>query len=438
MEHKCKLLIISNECLSNSSSNGRTLKNFLIGWDKEKIAQFCVKFSLPDYSICNNYYYVSDKQAIYSLLRKEHVRESIEDKQRMGLNSSKKFVGTNPKKRNAVTMLLRDIIWQSNQWMGDDFLNWVENFSPDIILLQAGDNGFMLKLARNLSEKYNLPLIIYNSENYYFKEYDYFRATGIAHWFYPIYRKHFHKQFDLTMKRANKSVYICETLQEDYDRVFGLPSETIYTATEMKERKKYYKNHNFRVSYLGNVGVGRSEPLIEIAKILHELDSNCYLDVYGKIPDISIKKMFDKCNGIRCKGFVSYDECVKIMHESDLIVHAENFSPFFREGLKRAFSTKIADSLACGTSFLLYAPEEIACSQYLKKYEAAFVATSKKELKEILTMLYNDPSKRLMHIKKAKDLVKKNHSMDKNARRFQKIIMEEYLRFNGKKTEEDK
>lgn len=433
MDGKCRVLIISNECLSNSSSNGRTLRNFLLGWPKDKLAQFYVKPSIPDCDVCSNYYHISDKQALkYFLnLKKENINKKNVNLLTKEELQKEDFSGSNPKKRNAITMYIRDVIWQSNQWMKSGFLKWVEDFDPELILLQAGDNGFMLKLARQLSQRYNVPLVIYNSENYYFKKYDYFRADGIAHYIYPLFRRHFHKQFDIAMKQASKSIYICEMLQKDYDDVFSLPSETIYTATEMKQRNNQDSSTGFVVSYLGNFGVGRHEPLIEIADILHSLDSNCYLDIYGKISDDSIKTAFEACPGIRYKGFVSYEECVRIMQESDLLVHAENFSPFFREGLKRAFSTKLSDSLASGTCFLLYAPKEIACTQYLLQNKAAYVASTRRELEEILRTLYSDASKRWVYTKKALKLVEKNHMPDVNAKRFQEILQEEYTKARG-------
>ena len=55
MNEKYRILIISNECLSTSSSNGRTLRNFLLGWPKECIAQFFLKSAEPDYDVCENY-----------------------------------------------------------------------------------------------------------------------------------------------------------------------------------------------------------------------------------------------------------------------------------------------------------------------------------------------------------------------------------------------
>jgi hypothetical protein len=48
------------------------------------------------------------------------------------------------------------------------FNDWVEEYHPDLILLMNGDSYFMHKIADDLVKKYNLPMIIFNCEAYYF------------------------------------------------------------------------------------------------------------------------------------------------------------------------------------------------------------------------------------------------------------------------------
>lgn len=55
-----KVLVVSNNSFSESSSNGRTLGNLFIGWPKEKVAQFCISTTEPDYNICDNYFVLTD------------------------------------------------------------------------------------------------------------------------------------------------------------------------------------------------------------------------------------------------------------------------------------------------------------------------------------------------------------------------------------------
>ena len=418
MSGQPRLLIVSNECLSNMTSNGRTLQNFLIGWPKDRIAQFCIRKEFPDNSVCSNYYYVSDRAAMKAFLRRKPATPQEPGKQTMVQNCR------NPgktKRRNAVTMLLRNVVWNSMCWAGSGFHEWIDRFSPEVILLQAGDCAFMLRLARKLAEKRQIPLIIYNSEGYYFKKYDYFRSSGLAKLAYPLFYRQFCSEFDKTVQMARKSIYSCEKLKIDYDAVFGLPSEVVYTATQMVAADKQY-NEPLCISYLGNLGVGRHESLIAIGNALQSISPELKLDVYGKVPSADVEKAFLNCAGIRLKGIVSYEEVLRVMHESDLLVHAENFAGFYREDLKYAFSTKIADSLASGTCFLLYAPGTMACCEYLRENDAAWVVTEQSELAPVLEKLCKNPQERLRYLSNARRLAEKNHNWELCGGRFRQIL----------------
>ena len=56
-----KVLVISNECFSKTSSNGRTLGNFFLGWPQDRLAQFYISSADPDFDYCKNYFRVDKK-----------------------------------------------------------------------------------------------------------------------------------------------------------------------------------------------------------------------------------------------------------------------------------------------------------------------------------------------------------------------------------------
>lgn len=419
---KPNVLIISNNCFSQTDSNGRTLQSFFGGWPEEKLAQFYIQNSAPDFSVCQNFFRVTDGQALRAFLGKGSGGGIVTEEAARSAQSS---AGSGKKhQRTALTMLLRELVWNSRRWYSAEFQAWLDAFNPQVVLLQAGDCAFMFHIAEHIARQYRVPLVIYNSEAYYFKKFDYFQGKGLSHWCYPLFRWQFCRQFRKTLRQAATSIYICDLLREDYDRAFDLPSEVIYTASAMQAAEKSTSTPDFTVSYLGNLGVGRHEPLVEIANALQELSPDLYLDIYGKLPNETVKTAFEGCPGIRYKGFVSYEQVAEIMCSSDLLVHGENFSGFYREDLKYAFSTKIADSLACGTCFLLYAPEEMACTRYLTENQAAWTASCSEDLKKTLRLLAECPKERTRYLKNAAALAEKNHRAEQNARRFQDILCE--------------
>lgn len=412
-----KVLVLGNECLSRSTSNGRTLRNFLVGWPREKLAQFTLQSKQPDFDLCGNYFCTTDTQALNAYLGRGCGGGVVEPAPEQ--TAPQTAVPEKKRPRTALTMLLREWVWNSRRWTKNGFWQWVEGFRPQLVLLQAGDCAFMFRLAEDVARKYDIPLVIYNSEGYYFKDYDYFRGRGLAHWCYPLFRRQYCRQFEKTLHYAAHSIYICDPLRQDYDKVFSLPSTTIYTATQVTPGTGEKEPGGFTASYLGNLGVGRHEVLVDIANALQEISPDLHLDVYGRIPNEQVQAAFDACPGIRYKGFVSYEQVVEVMHSSDLLVHGENASGFYREDLKYAFSTKLADSLASGTCFLLYAPAEMACARYLRDNQAAWVVSEREQLKVTLAQLVADPHARECYRENALALVKQNHCADICAQQFQ-------------------
>lgn len=408
-----RLLILSNECISQGGSNGRTMRNFLIGWDKERLAQFCLRLENPDYEICDNYFCVTDAQALAAFKGKKNCQKNE-------LNSQDDSNATK-RKRNSIISYARDIVWNSGRWKSDAYKKWLSDFSPEIVLLQAGDSAFMYKLAVQIKKQFNIPLVLFNSEGYFFKDFDYFRSRGAAHIFYPIYHAHFKRWFKRAIKSADFSIYANHGLKMAYDKKFGKPSDVIYTVTELSPEKA--ESHDgFVTSYLGNLGVGRHVQLIEIAETLQSISPDLYLDVYGSA-DEQVRRDFESCRGIRYRGLVPYEEVKRIMLSSDLLVHVENFSDFYKRDSVYAFSTKIADSLASGVCFMLYAPSNLECYKYLEQNGAAYTAKDRDSLASTLAEIVRDEASRTKYIQAAIELVKKNHDPKKNTNHFQSIII---------------
>lgn len=421
MQSNPRVLVLSNECFSDNSSNGRTLRNFFVGWPLDKLAQFYIHGAEADRSVCCRYYSVSDGAALRAFLKGKPVGGKQKE---VAVQSSGKPQRNGKIQRNAVSMLLRDLAWNSMRWAGSAFFDWVEVFSPELILVQAGDAAFMLRLARKLAEKYNIPLFIYNSEAYYFKEHDYFRAKGLAKVAYPLFRRYFCQEFEKTIRAAAYSIYCCDKLKKDYDLCFSLPSQVIYTSTEQVCSETSASGDTLKIVYLGNLGVGRHTGLIDIGNALQDISPELKLDVYGKFPNTDVEQALAACKGIRYQGFVSYEEVRKIIGESDILIHTESFEDFYREDLKYAFSTKIADSLASGRCFLLYAPREMACTEYLSEHQAAWIVDSQEKLQPILEKLVQDSAQRGKYISRAAWLAFENHNMEKNVKRFQELLLE--------------
>ena len=417
-----KVLVISNECFSKTSSNGRTLGNFFIGWPKECLAQFFLS-GKPDSYYCDRYFQVSDRQALNALMCRGDKGGVVVPTDGVSAHSESPKAGKKTT-RNALTMLGRNAIWSSGVWQKNGYWNWVDAFHPDIILLQAGDCAFMYDLAVKTTKRQSAKLVIYNSEGYYYKNFDYFRGSGLAHAVYPVFHRQLRKALEGAYALASCVIYICDELREQYAQDFLSRAVTIFTGSEMRYERKAKKNDVFTTVYCGNLGLKRHESLMDIAEVLQKISKDLYVDVYGKSPNDEVAETLNSCKGIRYHGLVPYEQVKQLLRDSDLLLYVESFDPFYQEDIKFGFSTKIADCLSCGNCLLLYAPEHFACYQYLKNNRAAYTASSKQELADILKEFTVNPNAMERHKAAALELAEKNHRIEKNNQRFQTLLRE--------------
>ena len=414
-----RVLILANNPLSDGNSNGRTLKNFFDKSDKEQLAQIYIQGGDPDFEACDRFFAVSDGAVLRAFLKRTTAGHEV-----FPCETSTSFSNSakgRKIKKTPLSALLRDFFWNRKGWRRA-VNEWIDRFSPEAVLLQAGDSPFMYRWAVRIAEERNVPLVIYNSEDYYFKKFDFMRSRGIARIFFPAFRRKLRRAVRNAVESAAVSIYITEDLKNTYDAEFAKPSEYIYTATEVKPNVDARTEGVF--SYLGNLGINRHKSLIKIAEALARIDSEYKLDIYGKCPNDEVQASFDACEAIRYHGLVEYSTVRRVMAESTLLFHAESFEPFYRKDIRHGFSTKIADSLASGSPFVLFAPPELSCTKYLRANACAYVIDNEVELEPKLREIIENSELRMAVTVRAVAVAAENHNAEKNRVKMAKILNE--------------
>lgn len=407
-----KVLVISFNSFLSSNANGRTLMNLFDLWDPNCLAQFYMSSDVPDFKNCKRYFRVTDDEAMKALFGKK-VGMEISPCQKTDMSKSKLYDKTKSKRQNQMIRYIRQLVWRVGAWESKRFYKWIEDFKPDIIVLFAGNNAFVEKIALKIAKKYSLPIVLYNCEDYYLKP-----PKNKTIWA-RINKRYCDKSFEKIMSIAKCVIYNSKKLQNSYNQHFKHNSYVFMNpANEFEDNSKKEKENV--VSYLGNVAVGREETLSEIADVLQRLGYR--LNVYGNLATDEAKQIILNHKNIDYKGVVTYDECCNVMQKSKLLIHCESFDEKRKVDLRHAFSTKIADSLNCGTCFFVYAPADIAIGEYLEETKAAFFVSKKEELEEKLKIALEDDEERTRCLNKAKEVAKENHSKINTAKAFNKII----------------
>lgn len=418
-----KILVIGNNSISQTNSNGRTIKNLLDSFKPNEIKQFCLSINNPDYDSCSQFCVVSDGDAVRSFLGRPKKISLYE----MNDDISNKNHKHRTHKRTPMKMLIREHIWRVTILKNKALLNWVKENAFDFILLQAGDSGFMYHLSVYLSQTYGIPLIIYNSEDYPFKEYNYLVPGKKRTLLYNMFHKLLNEECKKAYSQSSLNVFLNDDLKDLYCSAYGIKGITIFNSANGLLERINDEPHNQEVKtirYFGNIGNKRIDSLIDVGNVIEKLSLPFVLEIYADA-DAATASALNKIPSIRFKGFVGYEEVLIKSTETDFNLHVESFDPFYEVDVSRGFSTKIPDLLAACKPLIIYCPASLFVYRYLHDNNAAYCADSIDSLEQLLVTIASSGRDDLCEIvSSAKRLQKLNHDPHKNGALFRREVEE--------------
>lgn len=425
---KTRLLIIANTAMNESSSNGRTLMNLISAFEAEELAQFYIN-GTPDFTCCKHYYHISDNTALKSVIKPSFRNFIHGNVSPCSTQESVKSAEQSKKKieKSCKNKYIRSLIWSTKRWWTSDFEKFLDDFSPQAVLLYAGDAPFMYDIARLIAKKRRVPLYMYNCENYVLKEVMYSGAKKYSVW-HLLLKHRLKKSYSEFMKKVSYCFYITEYLENQYQLTYPHhgKSNAVYTAASMDNYSCEHKEpEQFTLLYCGNLGVGRPAVLLSLAKVLYEVDQTAKLKIFGSFPDNASEEQLIGCPNVEFGGKIPYAQVLVETKNCSMLIHCEN--PERVKNLQCAFSTKLADYLACGIPTLIYALREYPFVQYFDEHNAAHIASDEEELKMILSGCIENKTFREKYVKNALTLADKNHSLKKNSEFVKSIICGENI-----------
>ena len=412
-----RVLVVSHTVFSETNNMGKTLLTYFEKFQPNEVAQFYVHSEVPTVdSVCHRYYRFTDKDAIKSIILPEiqGVGFGVQDIQQ-GRKSSRTDIGITNKlyrlgaKRTAGIFWLRNMVWKLSRWENRKLWKWVDDFSPDVVLFAAGDYAFMYDIAREIAEHVRKPLVIACVDDFFFYNKNEDSLLG------RIVHKHFMKTVHRTMDHAAEILTICDSMQQEYGRLFHKKCKVLYTAAQRGTLP--VRADSNQISYIGNLELGRYCQLIELGQTLCRIREKGYpdaIDVYSMEKDPQILKHLTLENGIRFHGAISAEQVQEVMRSSMAVIHTESFDPKIMQRIRFSVSTKIAESLMNGPCLIAYGPEGIASIDYLKENGAAYTITDPKQLETGLREILTNAQLREQIVGRARELAKANHSMEVN------------------------
>ncbi|MBO7149890.1 MAG: hypothetical protein J6V71_03240 [Clostridia bacterium] len=425
-----KTLIICHNPISLDNNMGKTLLSLFDAFSEKNLCQLYIYPAIPNVKKCGSYFQITDKMVIENIFKFKTCGRVVyvdeEKRQSFERNQFEERAFTNKKNRREIKLLLRSLIWSIGNWYNRSLKNWIETEKPDVIFATGGVSSFFYPLVLKISKKYNLPIVTYVCDDFFFSK----KKNGIIS---KIYYRRLKRNIRKMMLKSSTIVSICDLLSKKYNEFFDVNAVTIYTGTHLENNDIIEeRTEATNISYFGNLFIGRNTALSEIGKVLDEINkernTNFKLNIYTNTNDKGVKAVFDGIEAVSVYDFVSPEQVVDLMKDSILLMHVEGFETEDVERVRYSMSTKIPESLNSGVCLFAYGPLEDASIQYLFENDCAIVSETKTLLKERLEeALFND-KKRYDCISKAKEVVRQNHDKNSQSNKLKAVLEDAVLK----------
>lgn len=401
-----RVLIISNAEWDDSNSFGNTFSNLFSFLPKDDVANIYCREGSPETDSCSHFLRMGEKDVLRFLFRRgdfQEVKVALHDDrcktQTKCTNILNRFVKQH---RWLLFFILRELIWSISGWRKSKSLaSFVEYFNPDIIVLPTYSFSYINKLALFLSEKYNLPIVSYVSDD----EYSY--NPFIHSLSYRLNKNYQRKWIKRSIDKSEILYVISDIQKKEYTPIFGDKCKVLTKGGVFEKKPEPLVLHNpIRIVFIGNIGTGRWKSLSMLAESIEKINESSIkftLDIYtGTLYTEEMKNAFAR-RGTAIHGFVSPKEAHKIVDRSDILLHVESFDKVDEFAVHQSLSTKIVDYLTKGKGIIGVGPASVASIAFLKDNDIAFVASHEEEIETLLDRIWTTPQVVLDYSRRAWD-----------------------------------
>lgn len=408
-----RILIISHNALSCDNNMGKTLLSQFAGCKNVEIAQLYTHEGTPDktaFNVCSQYYSFSDIDALNSILRPwiNGKNYTVPVRVENG-NSLKHKVYKRSKGIKLIPFIVREFVWFLSNWKNKSLYTWIKRFSPDVIYLVPGAYPFIYKIAQRISADLTIPIVVSIMDDYYFNN-----PLSTSGRLGRLCHHHFLKHAEKTLTSAKAIQLICEEAVQ----LFGSLNANCFSLyTTAEEKKLNFNASSKKISYIGNISLGRWAQLVKLGKALKHLNLNegpRWIDVYTAETKQEYLQELTEENGIKMHGKISPAEVLMVMENSMAVIHTESFDQPYRDMVRSSVSTKIAESLAYGPCLLAFGPSDVASIAHLKRNNAAYIIDDESKLEEQLCQFINNKDLRRQLLDNARQTATKYHNSSVN------------------------
>lgn len=408
-----KVLVITRSSWRTDNSIGNTVEDFFSNWKNAEFHNLSLRNESSKSSVLKSSYHISELQIIKNILNRKNKVGFIEETSINNETNSRSEVKLKKLSiNNPIAPFIQESLWSLNTWKTEELKKYILNLSPDIIFMPVFPCVYAHKILKYLNTITDGKIVLFHADDTYSLRQ--FNLNPL----YWIYRFNLRKWVKNSVRISSINYAISDIQKNEYKKLLDIDCKILYKGADFtEERQLPCPDKEITLVYTGNIDLNRWKNLLAIGKTIDELSSNemrIKFDIYTKtILTKKIKKAFDKLKNTYIRGPISYEKVQEVQKKADILVHTESFDLKNRLTVHQSFSTKIVDYLSSGRCILAVGPDDAASIDYLKKNDAAIIATTEKEIYAKLDELIKDKQLITTYANKALKCGKKNHEIKK-------------------------
>ena len=416
-----RLLIISNNVLSYTQDNGKTILSFFDSVPKECVRQLYFSGENPGVS-GYKYFQISDNDIIKGVFsRKRRGRAYDEVNSDVEVSS---FAHNQARKKTALMRLIRECLWYK-KWISDQLINWLDEYKPTAIFFVAGDSLFAYQITEFIRNRYKSSLSVFITDDYVMPR------TNES--FLSRYRR---KKVLESMKKcvtdADQFFTVSEPMRQAYLKLFNKDSHKIVNMTEsmkLNGNDESKENDKITLIYAGGLYYGREDVLGSIGKVISQYNSagpskKAFLKIYtNQTPDQALLDKINIPDASSFCGSLDRSQLAVELNNSDILVFVESSDPLQKEKTRFSLSTKVTEYLSLGKPIFAVGPSDIGSMDYL--FDVAECVFDESEIEDVLKRLLENTERQNQLGILAKQKYEKYHNKEAIQNQLLSLVFQE-------------
>ena len=429
-----KILIIAIDPWRDDSNGGNVFTNLFSGWGNEyEFAQIYFRSTLPNNSICNRYYQLSETEMVKSVWTFKAIGKELKD---LDLSSfvyaEDRDAFKNPllswlkNKHLSITKTATEFLWLMARWKTDSLNDFIDSFNPDYIFAPLNNSPFKLRVDRYIARRTGKHIISYISDDHLsFKP----RSCSLFFWINRISIRYAAKK---TAKYCSLLYTMTDEQLAEYTDLLKVPMKILRKGcifdhyTESIQKKPPYT-----IVYGGNLLYGRISTLKHLALAISEINRDngqlFILKIFTstKLSNKDLQILNDGQNST-VYGRVTQQQLNEAYHNASIALHVDSLSTKARLISRLSFSTKIVDLLHTGCCVMAICWNKSSAYKYLFNEQAAICIDSIDGIQRTLIAIANNQQLLHEYSRKAWACGTRNHNIKEIQENLKRDFDEHY------------